>query len=194
MIRRLLLVQLLFGVVVLGNVGCAPGDHANEPTPSATSLQHPTQTRTPDKKLRVGDSAPDFTLDTLDGSHKVHLSDFPGKATLLVFWAITCSACIKQLPVIQRFHAQQRAQGSHSIILTVNIDGVDKFVDVARLQQKLGLTFAILVDDQFQARSIYQVTDVPMVFFIDRQHLVRAIRSGLIDESTLHRIASEAGV
>ena len=41
---------------------------------------------------RVGDTAPDFTLSTLDGK-TVSLSDYAGKPVVLNFWASYCHPC-----------------------------------------------------------------------------------------------------
>lgn len=66
--------------------------------------------------------APEFALQTLDGTRTVQLSDFRGQPVLLFFWAITCSACVKEQPIIQRFYAQQQAAGKPLIVLGVDID------------------------------------------------------------------------
>ena len=76
------------------------------------------------------------------------------------------------------------------IVLAVDIDQVDDFVNVATLQQRFGLTYPILVDDHFQARTSYQITDVPLAYFLDRQHIIRSIVAGSLDETVLHKEAS----
>ena len=45
----------------------------------------------------AGKSAPDFTLQSLDGK-TVHLSDYRGKAVVLNFWATWCAPCKIEMP------------------------------------------------------------------------------------------------
>jgi len=85
---------------------------------------------------------------------------------------------------------QQQAAGKQLIILGVDIDKVSDFVNVATLQHRLGLTYPILVDDHFQARTSYQVTDVPLAYFLDRQHVIRSIVPGSLDETILQKETS----
>src|SRR5437588_10786349 len=69
-------------------------------------------------------------------------------------------------------------------------DVAPDFVKVAALQQRLGLTYPILVDDHFKARTSYQITDVPLAYFLDRQHVIRSIVAGSLNETVLHKQAS----
>jgi peroxiredoxin len=190
MVKRILLTLMVAGVMVIGTGGCSstphPGSLASTGTPALRSSLTPPVLRAP----RVGDVAPDFALDTLDGTRIVHLSDFRGQPLLLLFWAITCSACVKEQPVIQRFYAQQQTAGKPMIVVAVDLDNVAKFVNVATLQQRLGLTYPILVDDHFRARTSYQITDVPLAYFLDRQHVIRSIVAGSLSEMVLHKQAS----
>lgn len=48
-------------------------------------------------KLKVGDSAPDFTFKSFEGK-LIRISDLRGKYVLLDFWATTCMPCLKQIP------------------------------------------------------------------------------------------------
>jgi peroxiredoxin len=72
-------------------------------------------------------------------------------------------------------------------VLAVDIDKVSDFVNVTALQARLGLTYPILVDDHFQARSSYQVANVPVTYFIDSQHVIRAIVQEPLDDTSLHK-------
>jgi len=190
MVLRILLTLTIAGMVVIGTGGCSSASHPGTLAPTGTSALHSSPTPPLPGAPRVGDVAPDFALDTLDGTNIFHLSDFRGRPILLIFWAITCSPCVKEQPAIERFYMQQQAAGKQLIILGVDIDKVSDFVNVATLQHRLGLTYPILVDDHFQARTSYQITDVPLAYFLDRQHVIRSIVPGSLDETVLQKETS----
>ena len=52
---------------------------------ASTAAQQPAAAQTPAVELKVGDMAPDFTLQTLDGK-SFTLSSLRGKVVLLNFW------------------------------------------------------------------------------------------------------------
>ena len=53
----------------------------------------------------LGNIAPDFTLDTIDGK-SVKLSDFRGKNVILNFWATWCGPCRFEMPFLEAVHDQ----------------------------------------------------------------------------------------
>lgn len=183
-VTRILLTLTCIIIVVSSTAGCLSASPSHTLAPTAT--QTPAVPRTP----RVGDVAPDFTLDTLDGTRKVRLSDFSSQAVLLNFWAVTCSPCVKEQSAIQRFALQQQATSKPMVVIGVDLDQVTDFVKIAALQQRLHLTYVILADDHFQARSRYQISDVPVAYFLDRQHVIRALVTGPLDETVLHKEVS----
>jgi peroxiredoxin len=185
MITRILLALTIVGTVMIGVVACSSATNSNALVPTATV----SPTLSPSQAPHVGTSAPDFALDTLDGSRKVHLSDFHGKAILLIFWTSTCSTCVKELPAVQKFSEQQKAGGKQIVVLAIDMDRVGDFANVAALQERFGLTYPILVDDHFQARSSYKITNVPVAYFMDSQRVIRVIISGSLDNTESSREA-----
>jgi len=59
--------------------------------------------REPDDRgylVRVGDKAPEFSFEYLDGS-MANLKDFRGQVVMLQFTASWCGVCIKEMPHIE---------------------------------------------------------------------------------------------
>lgn len=50
--------------------------------------------------LNIGQSAPDFSIDTVSGD-PFTLSELKGKVVLLDFWSTKCGPCIKEIPVLK---------------------------------------------------------------------------------------------
>ncbi len=69
--------------------------------------------------LGAGDPAPDFTLETLDGT-KVSLADQRGRFVVMDFWATWCPPCRMSLPKLQEFDTWARGEKLPVTVLAVN--------------------------------------------------------------------------
>jgi thiol-disulfide isomerase/thioredoxin len=70
-------------------------------------------------RLRVGDPAPDFEFEALDG-RTVKLSRYRGKPVLLYFWASWCGTCEERAPALRSLY--DRFHGSGLEILSISFD------------------------------------------------------------------------
>jgi len=162
--RKTLLLALAF-IVFVGASGWI--------TRRAKQLDLPAEPGT-DSDL-IGQLAPDFTLKALDG-REVKLSDYRGKKTvLLAFWASWCGPCRMEMPSLQSFYRQNRGSGVE--VLAVSID--DDPAAAKRYAEQSRLLFPVLVDNNQQAASEYQVEGIPVIFVVDPAGKVKYALEGL---------------
>ena len=127
-----------------------------------------------------GHSAPDFTVQTLDGE-VVQLSDLQGKAVVLNFWATWCPPCRAEMPELQAAYDSYAAGGL--VVLGVN-QGEDRATVETFLTQR-NLTFPVALDVQGDVSRLYQVNSLPTTFFIDRDGVIREIVIGQMNAALL---------
>src|SRR2546429_2226297 len=83
-----------------------------------------------------GEPAPEFSLPDLSGQ-MVHLSDFRGNKTLVLFWRPSCGFCQRMLPDLKAWEAQP-PEGAPKM-LVVSTDSVES-------NQAMGLRSPVLLD------------------------------------------------
>ena len=84
-------------------------------------VDHPVWLPTEGREVgsEIGDVAPDFDLETVDGG-RFRLSDWRGQPVLVNFWASWCSPCRREVPALIRALDEHRAKGL--TIVGVNIE------------------------------------------------------------------------
>jgi peroxiredoxin len=118
---------------------------------------------------KVGDQAPDFTLQTLDGK-TVSLSDYRGQPVVINFWASWCNPCREEFPMFR----QQLADHRGKFVLL----GIDYHNDIASDAKKFAksqrATWPTLADSDNAVALAYGVRPVPQTFFIKRDGTIAA--------------------
>ncbi|MCH8748241.1 redoxin domain-containing protein [Patescibacteria group bacterium] len=124
--------------------------------------------------------APDFTLESLDGT-TITLAQYRGeKPVVLDFWASWCPNCQRDMPQLNRLY--QEYQGQFEVIginLQESRDKVEKYV-----QQK-NISFPVVLDPDRQATYAYGVQYTNLHVLIDKAGVVVKVVPGDISESDI---------
>ncbi|WP_018933458.1 redoxin domain-containing protein [Gracilibacillus lacisalsi] len=118
--------------------------------------------------LEVGNIAPDFELETLDGE-TVKLSDYRGEPVMLNFWATWCPPCRSEMPDMQRFY-----QDTDMNILAINLTDTEANVeDVGQFIEEYDLTFTIPLDQGNIVGDRYQIRPIPTTYMLDSNGIIQ---------------------
>jgi peroxiredoxin len=180
--KRLNLAGILsLGLVVLLLAGAllaelASGDSARPGTGAAAQSGETKdgEGRAVQSLPQEGYTAPDFTLEGLDGQ-PVSLSDWRGRPVLINFWATWCGPCEIEMPTIQAAHNAHQEQGF--VVLAIAVE--DSASNVQRFMEKYNLTLQPLLDDGTASR-VYQVFGLPTSFFVTADGKIAAVHTGLL--------------
>ena len=113
--------------------------------------------------LEAGVSAPDFSLNGMNGE-KISLVESLKKGPVLAaFFKISCPVCQYAFPYLERIF---RAY-SNSPVTLVGVSQNDK-KQTAAFAREYGITFPLLLDDTgaYLASNAYGLTNVPTLFLI----------------------------
>ena len=102
--------------------------------------------------VKVGDTAPDFTLELTDGS-AFTLSEQRGKVVMLQFSAGWCGVCRKEMPFIERDIWQRHKDNSDFVL--VGIDREETKEQIEAFIKKVGTTYPIAMDTNADVFASY---------------------------------------
>ncbi|MEO8517802.1 MAG: TlpA disulfide reductase family protein [Dermatophilaceae bacterium] len=135
----------------------------------AISLSGPTDGAPP----KVGSPAQDFTATTVDGE-KVSLSSYKGHPVWLTFGATWCAACKAEAPDVQAAYLKFKPKGVVILSIWIREDSAT----VKGYADRAGLTFPKIADPDTRIASAYRVYGIPAHFFIDREGILRLVKTG----------------
>jgi peroxiredoxin len=117
--------------------------------------------------LKVGDTAPDFELTSLEGE-TIRLSQFKGRPVLLCLGATWCPDCRKEAPLVEELH---RAHPELVVLLVDSNEGPDI---VQNFANEFDITHPILLDQDGSVSKLYQIFAIPTGLFIDMDGIIQA--------------------
>lgn len=155
--KRALLVGLI-SVVALGAIFSLWAFRETIPQRGQSSLE---------SGFQVSELAPDFTLETLEGT-VIRLSELRERKVILNFWASWCAPCRAEMPDFERIYQEYQ---DHVMIVGINIQEDRQTIE--RFLQEVPVSYPIALDPHGTAVRAYKVIAQPATFWIDeRGHIV----------------------
>ena len=130
---------------------------------------------------RLQERAPPLTVAIADG-RDFDLDAMRGKVVLVAFWATWCGPCLEEMPALEKYYREHKADGFEVIALSV--DKPRNRAKAFRVLAKLSFPGAMLSD---ASRNGFGTPEaVPVSYVVDAQGIVRdkfiAVDEGLLDE------------
>ncbi len=136
------------------------------------------------EEARVGQPAPEFDVDLIDGgrfSLSEHL-DSDERPLVLNLWASWCLPCREEIPELSAF-----AENNPGVrVLGVAVEDTETAAtDFAR---NIGAGYELAIGDS-EFESAYPRLGLPVTFFIDSSGTVTDVFNGILDEATISDLA-----
>ena len=162
-----------------------PAGIASAPNPS--DLAHTPQDLMPPP--RIPDRLPQFSLEDRAGK-ATSIGSFDGKSLIINFWATWCAPCVREVPLLERLHAEWAGRGFS--VVGIAVDHRDKVLEFAD-RFKIGYPLLIGEQDALDAAAAFGVeTPVfPFTVFTDRRGEVVALFIGELHQPQTDLILSE---
>ena len=122
----------------------------------------------------IGDKAPDFVLNKMNGD-KMALSSLKGQKVFLNFWASWCPPCKAEMPDIQKLYQED----NNIAILAVNLQEENK--KVINFMFSNNYTFPVVMDKTGQVARDYLVRGIPTTYILDENGIIMNKASGALN-------------
>lgn len=146
---------LILGLVLLAVAACAT------PSPKVTPTEETRAYIVP--PFKPGLMATDFALETPNGD-TLSLRDYQGQVVLINFWTTWCPSCKSEMYALEKYYTEHRAEGF--VVLAVNHK--ESAETVAAFVEEESLSFPVVLDTQGSVASAYNVTGIPVSFYVGR--------------------------
>lgn len=156
-----------------------------------SSTGEPQQAQTAQTQAAVGQEAPDFTLQSMDGK-TVKLSDYRGKKVYLKFWASWCPPCRKSMPELEELAARTDRDFEILSVVAPGLQGEKSAEEFPKWFAEQGYkNVPVLFDPEAAAFQAYQVRSIPTEILIDSQGKIGKIQLGAISNDEAEKAFAE---
>jgi peroxiredoxin len=182
-------VSIVVAVVVLIAIttplnGSGSGPEPVDPRATSYLIASP-----PAEGLRVGATAPEFTITQPGGptfqladlhGEPIRLADLRGKAVWINFWTTWCPPCQSEVPILRDLSERYRDRGLELIAISVQETSP---ADVQAYADRYQLHYTIGFDGSGTIFHEYKAYGLPTQIFIDPNGVIRSIVGAPLDEA-----------
>ncbi len=154
------------------------------------------------KNARLGNfgAAPEIIADGpwINAEKPLNMEDLRGKVVLIDFWTYSCINCVRTLPYLRQW--QDRYSGQGLVIIGVHSPEFAFERNEANVRQAvkdLGVTWPVVLDNDFSQWNAYTNRYWPAHYFIDAEGRIRYFHfgEGAYDDSekVIRKLLTEAG-
>lgn len=137
-----------------------------------------------EKVVKVGDKAPLFELQTVEGD-KVALSDYKGKGVILNFWGTWCEPCKEEMPDLNRMNKIYQSKGVE--VLTVHVRDSPQQVKQFFSELPEDIDLKVALDGSGDVMSAYNANDLPNTYIIDKDGVIKAHHKGQMSRTDIKK-------
>ncbi len=109
------------------------------------------------ENVKIGDTAPDFALQSITGK-TVKLTERLGAKTVLLFWNPACGFCSQMLDRLRQWEASRSINSPQIILVSTG---------TVQANRDMGLASDVLLDQSFATASIFGASGTPSAILID---------------------------
>ena len=180
---------VLVAVVVLVGVTTPLGNTANGPEPVDPKATAYILSSPPPVGLKVGQSAPEFSVTDENGStfqltdldgKPIHLADLRGKAVWVNFWTTWCPPCQSEVPILRDVSERYKDRGL--VLVAISVQETSP-ADVAAYAARYQLGYTIGFDASGKVFHAYKAYGLPTQVFIDPNGVIASIVGAPLDEA-----------
>jgi peroxiredoxin len=122
---------------------------------------------------KPGNKAPEFTLETINGT-RLSLNSFKNCKLMVVFLKALNEQCIYQMRLIQKADESLQNQGWQVIV----ISSVEDKEKVRKVISSNAFTFVVFLDTSGEVTNVYRPSLIPTTYFINEQGYIQDKKAG----------------
>jgi len=185
-VKKPIITVILLLALILSLASCSQPAATQPAAADETEYESPTGLEQPIIGIKIGQIAPDFTLN-LRGGGSVSLWDLRGTPVLLNVFTTWCPPCQAEFSDIQAIHEVYSGRAK-----VLGIDISESQTDVDAYFDRFDFDYAIAYDPAGEIDADYNIEFIPQTWIIDADGLIVEYKAGAGDFAYFSKVLDKA--